>query len=89
MLKSEREALKLPDLEVYPLAEFIRGFPFPLLTIEQKTVIVDQAILMFQHLYPDLPFKQQQFSFADPLQELGVDCGRNRPPQWKCNFIPL
>src|SRR5205814_193165 len=70
MLKSERDALKLPDLEIHPLAEFIRGFPFHQLTIEQKTAIVDQAILMFQHLYPHLPFKQQQFSFADPLQEL-------------------
>jgi hypothetical protein len=70
MLKSERQALKLPDLEIYPLAEFVRGFPFPLLTIEQKTAIVDEAILMFQHLYPHLWFKQQQFSFADPLQEL-------------------
>src|ERR1035441_5130691 len=39
MLESERQALKLPDLEIYPLAEFIRGFPFPLLTIEQKKAL--------------------------------------------------
>lgn len=70
MLKAERQELKLPGLEIHPIAEFIRGFPFQPLSIEEKAAIVHQAILMFKHLYPHLLFKQQQFSFADPIQQL-------------------
>ena len=70
MLAAERHDLKLPDLEIYPLAEFIRRFPWRPLSIEEKANIVDQAVAMFQHLYPHLAFKQQQFSFAEPIQQL-------------------
>lgn len=70
VLKAERHELKLPDLQIYPLAEFIRGFPCHPLSIEERASIVDQAILMFKHLYPHLAFKQQQFSFADPIHQL-------------------
>jgi hypothetical protein len=71
MLHTERDALNLPDLQIYPLAEFVRRFPFEPLSVEQKTAILDQAVLLFRHLYPHLAFKQQQFSFAEPIQRLG------------------
>jgi hypothetical protein len=70
VLKADRHELKLPDLEIYPLAEFIRGFPCHPLSVEEKATIVNQAILMFKHLYPHLPFKQEQFNFADPIHQL-------------------
>jgi hypothetical protein len=69
-LRSEREALNRPSLEVHSLEEFLTQFPFVELTLEQKTTIVDQAILMFERLYPHLPFKKQLFNFVHPVETL-------------------
>ena len=70
-------------------AEFIRRFPCHPLSVEEKATIVDQAILMFKHLYPHLPFKQQQFTFADPiqqLQELRIKLATTREAQAETNW---
>jgi hypothetical protein len=72
-LEAESASLGLPDLKVQPLAEFLQAAELQKMTLEEKRIILDQAALLFDHLYPHLTFKKQLFGdFADPGENLGV-----------------
>jgi hypothetical protein len=72
-LEAEGASLGLPNLRVQPLAEFLQAAELQKMTPEEKRLILDQAVLLFDHLYPHLKFKQQLFGdFADPGENLAV-----------------
>jgi hypothetical protein len=70
-LEAESGSLSLPGLKVQPLADFLHAAEPQKMASEEKRVILDQAVLMFQHLYPHLAFKKQLFGdFSDPGENL-------------------
>jgi len=70
VLRGERDALGLRDLEVLSIDHFLKLTTVNVLTVEEKENIVDQAILMFENLYPHLSFKKANFPFAHPVETL-------------------
>jgi len=72
-LEAESASLGLPNLKVQPLAEFLQAAELQKLTPAEKRVILDQAVLLFDHLYPHLSFKKQLFGdFTDPVENLAA-----------------
>ena len=57
-LIGRKQELKLKDLAVTSLPEFIESAKKIKLSVEDKQVIVDQASLLIGQLYSHLPFKR-------------------------------
>jgi hypothetical protein len=55
------------------------------LTLEQKTTIVDQALLMFEKLYPHRSLRNRRFFLATRWRRCGRS-GRICPPCRRENF---
>jgi hypothetical protein len=71
MLKQESAGLGFPSLEVHTIDEFLALAQGQWqLTREDKTGIVQQALLLFENLYPHLPFKKRIYEFAHPVESL-------------------
>jgi hypothetical protein len=72
-LETEGASLGLPNLKVQPLADFLQAAELQKMTPEEKRVILEQAVLLFDHLYPHLTFKKQLFGdFTDPGENLAA-----------------
>jgi len=65
-LLSQKQQLGLPDLAIEPVADFVRRANQNPTTIEERRLIIDQATLMFDHVYPHMPFKQEIYHFLHP-----------------------
>ena len=65
-----RDALHLSELDVVPIEKFVAVAAVSRLKVEQKILIVQQAITLFEKLYPHLPFKKQLYNFAHPVESL-------------------
>ncbi len=71
MLVAERGEIQLPDLNVTSIGDFLAAAAAgPQLSVQEKMLIVEQAILLFEKLYPHLPFKKQLYDFAHPVESL-------------------
>jgi hypothetical protein len=57
-LEAEGSSLGLPELKVQPLTEFLQAAELQKMTTAEKHGILDQAVLLFDHLYPHLTFKK-------------------------------
>jgi hypothetical protein len=79
LLIAGRDKPGLTALTVTSLADFLKAAEDlalnPVLTIEDRCVILDQAELLIRDLYPHLYFKQRDFKDAeppvDPLERIG------------------
>jgi hypothetical protein len=72
-LEAEGASLGLPNLKVQPLAEFLQAAEQQKIASEEKRIILDQAVLLFDHLYPHLIFKKQLLgAFTDPRENLAA-----------------
>lgn len=72
-LEAESAALGLPGLKTQPLAQFLTAAELQKITPEEKRIILNQALLMFEHLYPHLPFKKRLFGDSvDPEENLAT-----------------
>jgi hypothetical protein len=67
-LESEKEALGMPDLRIQPAAEFMAEAEKNPTSTAERTLILDQAALLFTHLYPHLPFKAEIYHNEDPVE---------------------
>jgi hypothetical protein len=67
LLESESRALLLSDSPIQPILDFRAAADRNPTTREERTAILDQAALLFHHLYPHLPFKLDRFDFAKPV----------------------
>ncbi|PWT92767.1 MAG: hypothetical protein C5B56_01845 [Proteobacteria bacterium] len=68
VLESEKEALGLPNLRIQPAAEFMAEAEKHPTSIVERNLILDQAALLFTHLYPHLPFKSEIYHNPDPVK---------------------
>ena len=68
-LIARKQELKLKDLAVVPLPEFIESAKQAKLSMADKQIIVDQAILLIDQLYSHLPFKRARYA-VDPIRRL-------------------
>ena len=69
-LEAEAVGLGLPDLKTQTLPDFLASAEQTKMSAADKATIVDQALLIFQNLYPHLPFKKQIYDFAHPVESL-------------------
>lgn len=69
-LEAEKDALGLPDLKVQSLPDFLKSAQLPKLTKDEKSAIVNQGLLQFQHFYSHMPFKAKLDNFSDPVERL-------------------
>jgi hypothetical protein len=65
-LEAEKDALGLPGLAVQPVDSFLKAAEQNRTTSAERELIMDQAALMFDHLYPHLPFKTDIYHFIHP-----------------------
>jgi hypothetical protein len=68
LLEAEKDALGIPELHIQPVLPFRDAADRNPTTLEERQAILDQASLMFEHLYPHLPFKLDHFIFAKPVE---------------------
>ncbi|HWC96009.1 MAG TPA: S41 family peptidase [Candidatus Sulfopaludibacter sp.] len=69
-LISQREALGLPDLAIHPVADFLLAAEQDPTSVEERQEILEQTSLMFEHLYPHMPFKKDIYHFPHPAEYL-------------------
>jgi hypothetical protein len=70
LLEAEGRDLGLPDLHVVPISDFFQAAEQNRTSIEDRKAILDQATLMFDHLYPHMPFKTELYHFTHPSDYL-------------------
>ncbi len=68
-LIGRKKELKLKDLAVTTLPEFLESAKNTKLSLEDKQIIVDQASLLIGQLYSHLPFKRARYA-VDPIRRL-------------------
>jgi hypothetical protein len=68
VLENSRETLGLPELRIQPAAEFMAAAEKNPTSVAERTLILDQAALLFTHLYPHLPFKADIYHNQDPVE---------------------
>ena len=76
---------EVPGLETRPVLDFLREADADPTKPEYRKVILDQAVLMFNHLYPHMPFKTDIYHFRHPSEFLETDVrplGRRDRPQY-------
>lgn len=66
VLEAEKIDLGLPGLSIQPVDFFLKAAEQNPTTSAERELIVDQAALMFNHLYPHLPFKTDIYHFIHP-----------------------
>ena len=69
LLEAERNDLGLPALAIQPVDSFVNAAEQNPTTCAERESIMDQAALMFNHLYPHLPFKTDIYHFIHPWQD--------------------
>jgi hypothetical protein len=68
VLENEQGALGLSDLRIQPAGDFIASAERNPTTPAERTAILDQAALLFTHLYPHLPFKAEIYNMQNPVE---------------------
>jgi hypothetical protein len=66
VLEAEKNDLGLPDLSIQPVDLFLKAAEQNPTSGAERELIMDQAALMFNHLYPHLPFKTDIYHFLHP-----------------------
>ena len=69
-LLGEKDALKVPELQIQPLQAFIDEAERQPLSRDEKEIILTNAAFLIQDLYPHLTFKKRLFNFIHPLEWL-------------------
>lgn len=64
--EAEAQEFGLPDLRVQPILTFLAGSEQHRTSLADRQTILDQAILIFDHLYPHMPFKTEIYNFSHP-----------------------
>ncbi len=67
-LLAEKKSLALPGMRIQRLPEFLQNDRQPV-TLADREVICDQAILMIEQFYAHLPFKRVRYAI-DPVQRI-------------------
>jgi hypothetical protein len=65
-LETEGKDLGLPDLQVQPIQDFLHVAEQHALSRADRESILDQATLIFDHLYPHMPFKTEIYEATHP-----------------------
>src|SRR5882757_9424582 len=80
-LLGRKEAMKLGDLNIQPLSEFLQAARVRKLARGEREDICDQAILLMEQFYPHLRFKRVRYAI-DPVQRLRLlRAQANRMPE--------
>jgi hypothetical protein len=66
LLVAEKADLGLPDLFIQSVGDFLEAAARNPTTSAERELILDQVALMFDHLYPHLPFKTDIYHFIHP-----------------------
>ncbi|MEO7652223.1 MAG: hypothetical protein ABIZ80_17300, partial [Bryobacteraceae bacterium] len=69
LLDQHKDGIGLPNLTVQSLPEFVASIKEKRLNDEDRRMLVDQALLLFENFYAHLPFKRSRYA-VDPLQRL-------------------
>jgi hypothetical protein len=69
-LKRQKDSIGLADLDIQTLPSFVATAQIEPLTLETKKLILDQAEILFRHLYAHLPFKNKLYPLAKPVDTL-------------------
>lgn len=70
LLEADGKALDLPDLRVQAIRDFLESAEQHRTSPTDRQTILDQALLMFDHLYPHMPFKADIYHFTHPSDYL-------------------
>ena len=70
LLEAEGNDLGLPHLHIQPVLDFVRAAEQHRTSIADRQTILDQAVLIFDHLYPHMPFKMEIYHFTHPSDYL-------------------
>ncbi len=68
LLQTEGKDVGLPDLLIQPISDFLQAAEQHRTTRAEREVILDQASLIFDHLYPHMPFKTEIYQFTHPSE---------------------
>jgi hypothetical protein len=68
-LLAQREALDLPAMRIQRLPDFIQNTRVKPISLADRELICDQAILMIEQFYAHLPFKRVRYAI-DPVQRI-------------------
>lgn len=66
LLEAEGKDLGLPDLRIQPIADFLASAEQHRTSVADRQTIVAQATLIFDHLYPHMPFKTDLYQHPHP-----------------------
>jgi hypothetical protein len=66
LLESEADQFGVPGLQVKPVTEFLQQTEQHRTSVGDRQVIAQQAIVMFDHLYPHMPFKAEIYGLEHP-----------------------
>src|SRR5579871_6892768 len=66
LLEAEKNDLGLPNLNIQPVKDFLTAVEQNPTTLAERQAILDQAALLFNDLYPHLPFKTDIYHFTRP-----------------------
>ena len=58
LLEADAKTLGLPNLRIQPISDFLDAAEQHRTSVADRQAIIDQATLMFDHLYPHMPFKK-------------------------------
>src|SRR5580698_3830860 len=77
----------LPGLQIQPLAAFLHSAESQALTPEEKDIVVQEATFLIGKLYPHLPFKEQLYESARPLEMLQHANASQGERDWHASVI--
>ena len=77
LLQHQAPDLGIPDLHIQPLADFLREAEQHRTSTADRDTIVHQATLIFDHLYPHMPFKTELYAFQHPSDYLRAEVQPN------------
>lgn len=66
LLEAEAQDLGLADLRIQPIGDFLASAEQHTTSAADRQTILDQATLIFDHLYPHMPFKTDIYNFCHP-----------------------
>ena len=73
LLEADAKTLGLPDLHIRPISDFLDTAEQHRTSVADRQAIIDQATLMFDHLYPHMPFKRNIYRFTHPSDFLRTE----------------
>ncbi len=86
LLEAEKTDLGLPNLAIRPYDVFRAAAEQNPTTSAERELILDQAELIFNHLYPHLPFKTDIYHFIHPQEFLDQNVRPQTETLGECDF---